>query len=154
MDFSTLNSAEQAHMSRILEKKQVSLRMSIPRTSLTLPHRCKTFSKCIPTWSNAVSTHAVTTLQAKLYRQKKFVSFLSLFWTGLVDCRDRTNVCQTVQTSFWNIRNELVLVLQNSTQVRWWFFFLALSLRFLFQRQWAETNRHIITYIDITSPFR
>ena len=49
MDVSQLNGAEQAHMTKVLEKKQVP-----PPPGLWLNGRCKISCDCIPEWWNGV----------------------------------------------------------------------------------------------------
>lgn len=85
MDFSSFNAAEQAHMTKVIEKRQVST-PSHPILYFQLIfkiNRCKTSSKCIPTSSKNASTLAVMTSQARLCHQKRSffhpVSFDSMF---------------------------------------------------------------------------
>jgi hypothetical protein len=77
MDFSNFNSAEQAHMTKVIEKRQVSTFLSTYPQPTSQIYRCKTSSKCIPTSSRNASTLAVTTSQARPCHQKRsFIHFL------------------------------------------------------------------------------
>lgn len=84
MDFSQLNSAEQAHMSKVIEKKQVNANItSFPNNSqLTVScsfSRCKISFACTQTsWKDA-SIHVVTTLQARLCLQKRLANHAAVF---------------------------------------------------------------------------
>lgn len=79
MDFSSLNSAEQAHMSKVIEKKQVcSDYVCSHRGTDSNVRRCKTSSGCTPTSSNGASLHVVMTSQARHYHRRRSVQTLSL----------------------------------------------------------------------------
>lgn len=71
MDFSQLNSAEQAHMTKIIEKKQVCiLAYSLLQTFSRFP-RCKTSCVCTrASWKDALP-HVVMTSLAKPCLQKR-----------------------------------------------------------------------------------
>jgi hypothetical protein len=75
MDFSGFNAAEQAHMTKVIEKKQVRM-LSLPprfvwqRFQLQST-RCKTLCECIRPFLSAVSRHVAMTLPAKLCRRKR-----------------------------------------------------------------------------------
>jgi hypothetical protein len=73
MDFSSFNAAEQAHMTKVIEKKQVRI-LSLPlvwqRFQLQ-SIRCKTSCECIQTFLSAVSCHVAMISPAKPCRQKR-----------------------------------------------------------------------------------
>lgn len=71
MDFSNFNAAEQAHMTKVIEKRQVSTYLSTYFQPTSQTNRCKTFSECIPTSLRNASTLAVTTSQARPCHQKR-----------------------------------------------------------------------------------
>ena len=73
MDFSQLNPAEQAHMSKVIEKKQVNslsgrVSAGFERTS---GRRCRIFFECTPDWLSAASIPVAMTSLAKPCHQKR-----------------------------------------------------------------------------------
>lgn len=120
MDFSNFNAAEQAHMTKVIEKRQVSTPSHpILYSQLIFQiNRCKTSSKCIPISSKNASTLAAMTSQARLCHQKRsffhLVSFDAMF---IFFYFFRSNASSTAQKSSLNIRRESGLGLQNKMQV-------------------------------------
>lgn len=74
MDFSKLNGAEQAHMTKYIEKKQVSLSYSFIQQIDERVLRCKISCTCIHPSSKDVSRNVVMTLLRKHLARKRFVS--------------------------------------------------------------------------------
>jgi len=73
MDFSGFNAAEQAHMTKVIEKKQVrmlSLPFRLERFQLQST-RCKTLCECIQPFLSAVSHHVAMISPAELCRRKR-----------------------------------------------------------------------------------
>lgn len=83
MDFSNFNSAEQAHMTKVIEKRQVSTYLISYPQSTSQIYRCKTSSECIPTSSRNASTLAVMTSRARHCHQKRSFLFFSFLWDGV-----------------------------------------------------------------------
>lgn len=73
MDLSQLNSAEQAHMTKVIEKKQVRVNVRLLPCCAQARSRCKIFFACTLVLSRDASVPAVMTLRAKLFHQKRHV---------------------------------------------------------------------------------
>ena len=87
MDFSNFNSAEQAHMTKVIEKRQVWHSFNIEIfVSYMGYNRCKIFFECTLISSKSALWPAAMTSQAKPYLQKRFFILPWLTWRELTVC--------------------------------------------------------------------